>query len=110
MPADRAAAIRMLNDFLRQTGLGGRVVITRGIEHLGAEAVTACIDAVRTFDAFDEHNDPWSEHDCAVLHVRGADIMFKIDYYDRAFQTGSPDPANPQVTGRLLTILLTEEY
>ena len=31
-------------------------------------------------------------------------------YYDRALDFGSPDPADPDVTARVLTILLTSEY
>ncbi|MFZ2108608.1 MAG: DUF3768 domain-containing protein [Roseiarcus sp.] len=34
----------------------------------------------------------------------------KIDYYDRATEMGSPDPADPAATTRVLTIMLADEY
>ena len=36
--------------------------------------------------------------------------MFKIDYYDKSLEFGSPDPADPIVTERIITIMLAEEY
>ena len=34
------------------------------------------------FTAFSRDNDPYGEHDCAILTVDGVKIMFKIDYFD----------------------------
>jgi hypothetical protein len=34
----------------------------------------------------------------------------RIDCYDRATEMGSPDPADPAVTARVLTIVLADEY
>jgi hypothetical protein len=36
--------------------------------------------------------------------------MFKINYYDKTLQFHSPDPADPSVTKRVITIMLSEEY
>ena len=80
---EKTARIRELNDQLRCKGIGGRVVITRGIQALGRTAVREVLTAVARFDDFTEDNDPWGEHDCAVLTVDGRRIIFKIDYYDR---------------------------
>jgi len=106
----RAARIRELNDQLRCKGIGGRVVITRGIEALGAEGFPKVLAAVAKFDDFGEDNDPWGEHDCAVLTVNGHRIIFKIDYYDHDLQWHSPDASDPAVTERVLTVMLSEEY
>ena len=37
-------------------------------------------------------------------------IFFKIDYYDADLLNLSPDPANPALTCRVMTIMLAEEY
>ncbi len=37
-------------------------------------------------------------------------IFFKIDYFDKALAYHSPDPADPSVTERVITIMLAEEY
>ena len=106
----KAARIRELNDQLRCKGIGGRIVITRGIEALGADEVVKVLAAVAKFDDFTEDNDPWGEHDCAVLTVDGRRIIFKVDYFDRDLRWHSADASDPAVTERVLTIMLSEEY
>ena len=106
-PAER---IRDLNDKLRTTGIGGATSLTRGMWAKGPDFVAHAVSAVRAFDAFAEDNDPWQEHDCATLDVDGETVIFKIDYFDLNREYGSPDPADPRVTRRVLTIMLAEEY
>jgi Protein of unknown function (DUF3768) len=36
--------------------------------------------------------------------------MFKIDYFDKTMTVHSPDPADPSVTERVITIMLAAEY
>ena len=67
----KTARIRDLNDQLRCKAIGGRIVITRGIEALGSRAAAKVLAAVAGFDDFTQDNDPWGEHDCAVLTVDG---------------------------------------
>src|SRR5208337_4467883 len=106
-PAER---IRDLNDELRTTGVGGKTYLTRSVCAMGPEFVANACAAVRNFDAFTDDNDPWQEHDCAMLDVDGERVMFKIDYYDLNMEALSPDAADPNVTRRVLTIMLAEEY
>jgi hypothetical protein len=106
----KAARIRELNDQLRCQATGGRVVITRGIQALGADDLRAVLSAVARFDEFTEDNDPWGEHDCAVLTITGRRVLFKIDYYDRDLAYHSRDASDPAVTERVMTVMLADEY
>ena len=55
-------------------------------------------------------NDPYGEHDFGKI-VHGHDTVFwKMSYYDRAMEFGSPDPADPAFTTRVMTVMLVEEY
>ena len=103
-PAER---IRDLNDELRTTG---KMYLTRGMWAMGSDFVAHAVSAVRAFNAFTGDNDPWQEHDCATLDVNGETVIFKIDYFDLNMEMLSPDPADPNVTRRVLTIMLAEEY
>ena len=40
----------------------------------------------------------------------GQAILWKIDYYDRSYQMASEDPADPEITNRVLTVVLASEY
>jgi hypothetical protein len=102
--------IRTLNDELRRFGRGGRIMITPGIQALGDRAVARILTAVAAFDAFTNDNDPYGEHDCAILAVNGIEAMFKIDYYDRDLEYHSPDPGDPAVTQRIMVVMLASEY
>ena len=99
-----------LNDELRRFGRGGRIMITSGIQALGTEGVARVLATVAGFDAFTVDNDPHCEHDCAILTVDGLRVMFKIDYYDRDLTYHSPDPSDPTVTERVMTVMLASEY
>ena len=107
---DKTAKIRQLNDALRRTGTGGRIVITRGIRALPPEKVRKILFAVKPYDAFTEDNDPYKEHDFGSDEIDGARIFWKIDYHDQTLSVHSPDPSDPAVTERVLTIMLAEEW
>ena len=106
----RSQRIRELNDQFRRTGLGGRQFITPGIQEMGLLDVMTIRQLVASYDAFCEDNDPHGEHDFGNLTHRGQTIFWKIDYYDATLTAGSPNPADPAVTTRVLTILLAQEY
>ena len=106
----RKLLVRQLNDALRQTMTGGQVLITSGVEALGLMAVGSILHAVRQFDKFSPGNDPFDEHDFGALTCLGYRVFWKIDHYDRQLEFGSPDPADPHVTTRALTIMLASEY
>jgi len=115
------ATIAALNDALRAdiTSPGhNRIVMTAGVAALiGDVSLFRCFQkraellrTVRDFDTFTADNDPHDEHDFGRFAFDNATLYWKIDYYDRALEYGSDDPADPEVTTRVLTILLAEEY
>jgi uncharacterized protein DUF3768 len=102
------AKTRALNDELRRTFSGGKIMMTNGLsshpDHI------RILNRVRTFNAFTEDNDPYGEHDFGAFDHAGDVIFFKIDYYDKDLSFGSPDPSDPEVTTRVMTIMLAAEY
>ena len=102
--------IRNLNDELRQNFIGGRAVITPGVAALGQAAVDRIVKTIAVFDDFCQANDPYGEHDFGAFEAEGHTIFFKVDYFDSTLTHHSPDPADPAVTERVLTIMLAEEY
>jgi Protein of unknown function (DUF3768) len=106
----KSARIRALNDQLRQNFAEGIAVMTPGVAALGAEAVERIVKTIAVFDDFCHANDPHEEHDFGSFEADGHMIMFKIDYFDRELSMHSPDPADPVVTQRVITIMLAEEY
>src|SRR3954464_13881268 len=109
MSADR---IRELNDQLRTTldPQFGRGLITAGVNALPSDVKTLVIRRVVTFSDFNADNDPRGEHDFGNITLTGRKFFWKIDAYDTEMRYGSPDPADPVNTTRVLTIMLVEEY
>jgi hypothetical protein len=102
--------IRKLNDLLRQTFIGGRVLMTQGVNALDDDLKERVLTAIRAFDDFSEDNDPYGTHEFGGVEIDGIRVWFKIDAYDKNHHYGSPDPSDPAVTARVMTILLPEEY
>ena len=103
-------SIAFLNDQARTTLTNCKLIITRGIDLLGAEAVDCILNLVKSFDDFSERNDPFGEHDFGATEYKSNTIFWKIDCYDLDLMNHSPDPSDPHVTRRVLTIMLGEEY
>ncbi len=108
--SDRTARIRALNDQLRQTGTGGRTMLTADVAALPPKTVAAIVLAVQGFDRFSPDNDPYGEHDFGTLDAAGHRVIFKVDYYDQSLTLHSDDATDPAVTARVLTIMLASEY
>jgi hypothetical protein len=107
---DRFARIRELNDALRTTFVGGKVMLTAGVDALPTEEKVAVLSKVRTFATFNTDNDPHGEHDFGAFELNNQRIFWKIDYYAPDLDGGSEDPADPTMTTRVLTIMLAAEY
>lgn len=111
--SNRTAKIRTLNDRFRRSFVGGRVVITSGIQALmknDDHRLGVLADAVGGFHDFSFDNDPHKEHDFGSFIFDEEKVFWKIDYYDKAMEFGSDDPADPEKTTRVLTIMLASEY
>src|SRR5215475_7244385 len=106
----KTARIRALNDELRQNFAQGMAVMTPGIAALGQDAVERIVKTIAVFDDFCHANDPHEEHDFGSFEADGHTVYFKIDYFDRDLKYHSPDPTDPAVTMRVITVMLAEEY
>ena len=105
-----ATRIQELNDAFRRSFVGGVVVVTAGFETLAADRRCLILAKIRAFDQFNEDNDPHREHDFGLVEEGDVRCFWKIDYYDREMELMSPDPADPSVTTRVLTVMLADEY
>ena len=110
------AKIRALNDRCRQ-GLdrNARIIVTRAClaafttgEGTANQIIAQAklMAAVRRYRFAEAEMD---EHDRGEIVIDGTAVRFKIDYYDFSLEWGSEDPANPEVTRRVLTIMLPED-
>ena len=102
--------IRVLNNNFRSTFVGGQVVMTQGVNELPLDTKARVLLAVQSFSNFTKDNDPHGEHDFGSIEIEGETYFFKVDYYDLAMQFGSENPADPEQTTRVLTIMRADEY
>lgn len=102
--------IRVLNDNFRSTFVGGRVLTTASVAELSVDMKAHLFLAVQSFSNFTNDNDPHGEHDFGVIELQGETYFWKIDYYSPDLQGGSEDPADPEKTTRVLTIMRASEY
>ena len=102
--------IRVLNDNFRSTFVGGQVVMTAGVAALPLDTQARLLLAVQSFSNFTKDNDPHGEHDFGAIELQGERFFFKLDYYDPELRFGSEDPADPEKTARVLTIMRADEY
>lgn len=85
----RAEHIGTLNGQIRQSGRGGTFFVTRAVASLERMRLVRVMNAVVEFNAFGPENGPHGEHDCAVIAMADATVIWHINYYDRAY-TGLP--------------------
>ena len=124
---EQTVRIARLNDLARSAmGVACTAVATVGFRSL-PEADQSCVrELIETFDAFTEDNDPHGERDFGTIYqladgrwtterprLREDErerVFWKLDYYDRDLRFASEDAANPAITRRVLTIMLSDEY
>ena len=67
------------------------------------------IQAMREYDDVAPDGDPYAEHDFGAFEVDGFKFFCKIMYYDMTMDFASEDSSNPDVTKRVLILMLAEE-
>lgn len=103
--------IAKLNDLLRKSHIGGRVLVTVGVQALDRCQLNELLTEIAQVDDFsDAGNDPCGVHDFGKLDFGGERYFWKIDYYDSELCAGSPNPADPNVTERVMTVMRADEY
>jgi hypothetical protein len=102
--------IALLNDAFRTTFSGGRVMMTSGVYELPDCVKAEALVQVTKFSEFSADNDPHDDHDFGSFNLVGRKFFWKIDYYDKDMVNGSEDPADPERTMRVLTLMLAVEY
>ena len=110
MSNKKTARIRALNDLLRKTSQGGQILMTHGISQFNNETIGRIVEAVKNYNDFNSDNDPHEEHDFGSFEIDSDKFFWKIDYYASDMKHGSEDPSNPNLTTRVLTIMLAAEY
>ena len=105
------STIAQLNDRFRQgdTTLGQHIM-TSGVQALAPDELNELIRLVRDFDQFTSDNDPYAEHDFGRVTLSGKEFFWKIDYYDPTLTVHSVDPASPNATRRVMTLMKASEY
>jgi len=112
---EATSRIRQLNDEFRSTLLDSKlgsqgVYFTAAIARLPLHEQSQIIRRVVEYDEFTAENDPHGEHDFGSFEFAGERILWKIDCYDLDLHYGSPDPSDPAVTKRILTIMFGDDY
>ena len=124
---EQTVRIARLNDHARSAmGVACTAVATVGFRSLPEADQSRVRELIETFDAFTEDNDPHGERDFGTIYqlvcgrwtterprLREDErerVFWKLDYYDRAMRFASEDAANPAITRRVLTIMLSDEY
>lgn len=122
--SERSKKIANLNDAFRSQlliglaggNVSGRYHITGSLQKaFGPNEIMQVFHKVATFDQFTPDNDPYGEHDFGAIHHGDEDVFWKIDYYDRESldadeEYGSEDPSDPEITTRIMTIMLAQDY
>ena len=108
MNQTQSKQITELNDKFRKQELSSdRLTLSPKVEALPENKKELLINAVSNVDYFVEGD---SSHDLGLVTVEDTYYLWEIDYYDKNLRSSSPNPADPNCTTRVLTILRMDEY
>jgi hypothetical protein len=108
--AEQARRIRELNDAFRKTFAGGKMVMTASVAALPEMVKSSALVKMAEFKDFTVENDPHGEHDFFSFEHCNRTFFWKCDYYDKEMDGGSENPADPEITTRVGTLMLAEDY
>ena len=89
-----------LNDQLRTSFKGGRVQMTPGVYDLEARLRGRALAAMSRYNKFADDR----EHDCGVFIFAGYSFEWHIEYRGKDGIGVSTNPADPEMTFRVLTL------
>lgn len=107
---DKLTEIRRLNDQFRTTFRGGQILLTQGVADLPSMVTATALQMVAEFKDWTPEIDPHGEHDYLSFNLCNREFVFIIQYYDLKMEAHSIDPANPNITKRVATLMLTYEW
>ncbi len=110
MTESSTARIRELNDAFRKTFAGGKMVMSANVAALPEMVKASALIKVAEFTDFALEIDPHGEHDFLSFEHCNRTFFWKCDYYNKEMDGGSEDPANPDITARVGTLMLAEDY
>ena len=111
MTTDKTKKIAELNDLCRERiGVHGILVKTSGIAALPRQDQWNIWQRVATFSDFSGDNNLHGERNCGAFEVGAEKVVWTIDYYNLSLTDASPDPSDPAITKRMLTVMLAQEY
>jgi len=84
--------------------------MTTAVIALPVEVRAAAIVAVQAFTVFTKDDDPYEEHDWASFELGGQSFVWTIDCYDETRTYASKDPCDPDITTRVLTLMLAQDH
>lgn len=102
---DRRATIIALNDQLRTTFKGGRVQMTPSVYQLDDRLRGRALSVLARYSKFAAD----SEHDWGTFIFAGFSFERHIEYRGKDDGGKSPDPADPDMTLRVLTLYAIED-
>ena len=110
MTESSTARIRELNDAFRKTFAGGKMVMSASVAALPEMVKASALIKVAEFTDFTLEDDPHGEHDFLSFEHCNRTFFWKCDYFNTEMDAGSEDPADPEKTTRVGTLMLAEDY
>ena len=102
---ERRGKIIALNDRLRTTFKGGRVQMTPSVYELDDRLRGRALSVLARYDSFH----PDSEHDWGTFIFAGYSFEWQIEYRGAEGTGISPDPADSDMTLRVLTLYAIDD-